>query len=171
MQKLPQLLIALFLGLCLSFCSVGNLNQTPQALAAISPIEPSERITDFPEILFGEVDNFLNSIPNGSYTVMKVDSLKSLIQKEKPLLVDVREPAEYAVGHIAGAINIPLRTLTQNLDKIPQNRSVVLYCSSGYRTAMGVMALQMLGYKNAIGFPPSLQGWKAAGEPLESGTA
>lgn len=171
MQKLSKSLIALFLGLCLSLCSVGNLNQTLPALAAISPIETPEKITNLNENLFGEIDNFIKSIPHGYYTVMKVDSLKRLIQREKILLVDVREPAEYAAGHIPGAINIPLRTLTQNLDKIPKNRSVVLYCSSGYRTAMGVMALQMLGYKKVMGFPPSIQGWKAAGESLESGTA
>ena len=65
------------------------------------------------------------------------------------------------------AINIPLRDLTQNLNQIPKNRPVILYCSTGYRTAMGVMTLQMLGYTNVKGFPPSFEGWKAAGEQLE----
>jgi rhodanese-related sulfurtransferase len=40
-------------------------------------------------------------------------------------------------------------------------------CSTGYRTAMGVMALQMLGYDNFKSFPPTIEGWKAGGELLE----
>ncbi|WP_216595689.1 rhodanese-like domain-containing protein [Myxosarcina sp. GI1] len=67
-----------------------------------------------------------------------------------------------------GAINLPLRDITQNLDQIPKDRLVVLYCASSYRTAMGVMALQMLGYTNVKGFPPRIEGGKAAGQELES---
>ena len=77
------------------------------------------------------------------------------------------EPKEYASRHIKGAINISLRDLTQNLNQVPKNRPVILYCSTGYRIAMDVMALQMLGYRNVQGFPPSIEGCKAAGELLE----
>lgn len=166
-----KLFLTVFFGLCLSLLPAGTLNPTPAALAASATVGAPEGVATFSENVFGEIDSYLNSIPKGYYTVMKVEALKALIQRESALLVDVREPAEYAAGHIAGAINIPLRTLTQNLDKIPLNRPAVLYCGSGYRSAMGVMALQMLGYKNVRGFPPSVQGWKAAGEPLERGTA
>jgi rhodanese-related sulfurtransferase len=113
------------------------------------------------------IANFLTSIPNNYYTIQQVDKLKTIAKNQNALLVDVREPSEFNSGHIPGSINIPLRTLTQNLDKIPQNRPVILYCTTGYRTAMGVMSLEMLGYTNVSGFPPSIQGWKAAGEPLE----
>ncbi|MGA9378897.1 MAG: rhodanese-like domain-containing protein [Phormidium sp.] len=113
------------------------------------------------------IANFLSSIPNNYYTIQEVQKLKDLAKNQNALLVDVREPSEFTSGHIPGAINIPLRGLTQNLDKIPQNRPVVLYCTTGYRTAMGVMSLEMLGYTNVSGFPPSIQGWKASGEPLE----
>ena len=71
-------------------------------------------------------------------------------------------------GHIPGAINIPLRTLAQHLDQIQRERPVVLYCSSGYRSAMGVVTLHLLGYDNVQGFPPSLAGWEAAGEAISS---
>jgi len=114
-----------------------------------------------------EIEHFLTSVPNNYYTLMKVNDLKEMLENDPALLVDVRESSEYASGHIPGAINIPLRTITQNLDKIPKDRPVVLYCTTGYRTAMGVTVLQMLGYNNVRGFPPSIQGWKAAGEPLE----
>ena len=113
------------------------------------------------------VQQFLGSIPSDYYTVKKIDTLKTFAKEKQALLVDVRESEEYASGHIKGAINIPLRDLTQNLKQIPKNRPVILYCSTGYRTAMGVMALEMLGYSNVKGFPPSFEGWKAAGEQIE----
>jgi rhodanese-related sulfurtransferase len=58
--------------------------------------------------------------------------------------------------------------LAQNLDRIPYDRSVVIYCSSGHRSAMGVMTLHLLGYKKVQGFPPSFTGWQAAGEAISS---
>jgi rhodanese-related sulfurtransferase len=115
---------------------------------------------------FSVVDDFLQSIPRDYYAVPQISALKGMLQDKAALLIDVREPSEFRRGHIPGAMNMPLRSLTDNLDTIPKDQPVVLYCSSGYRTAMGVMALQMLGYSNVRGFPPSIQGWKAGGEPI-----
>jgi rhodanese-related sulfurtransferase len=115
---------------------------------------------------FSVVDDFLQSIPRDYYAVQQIGALKGMLQDQAALLIDVREPSEFRRGHIPGAMNMPLRSLTDNLDKLSKDRPVVLYCSSGYRTAMGVMALQMLGYSNVRGFPPSIQGWKTGGEPI-----
>lgn len=112
------------------------------------------------------VDRFLTSMPAGYYAISNVEGLKKRLKNPQALLVDVREPSEYQSGHIPTAINIPLRTLTQNVDKIARDRSVVLYCSTGYRSAMGVMTLHLLGYENVQGFPPSFSGWKASGESI-----
>jgi rhodanese-related sulfurtransferase len=108
------------------------------------------------------VDSYLKSIPGDYYTVGKVTQLKQMLKEEDVFLVDVREPTEYAFGHIGDAINIPLRTLVENLNKIPKKQPVVVYCSSGYRSAMAAMSLHLLGYDNVRGFPPSMNGWKAA---------
>ena len=113
------------------------------------------------------IDDFLTSLPRDYYTIANVEALKSIIKSDNAALIDVRQPSEYSAGHLPNAINIPLQTLVTDLDKIPSDRPVILYCTTGYRTAMGVMTLQMLGRTNVHGFPPSIQGWKAAGEPLE----
>ncbi len=113
------------------------------------------------------IDKFLTSLPQDYYTIANIEALKRIIKSDRPLLIDVRQPAEYSSGHIPTAINIPLQTLTANLDQIPIDRSVILYCTTGYRSAMGLMTLQMLGHTNVRAFPPSIQGWKAAGELLE----
>lgn len=112
------------------------------------------------------VDRFLTSIPPGYYTIANVEGLKSLLENSQTLLIDVRETSEYGSGHIPNAINIPLRTLAHNLEQIPRDRPVVLYCSSSYRSAMGVMTLHLLGYDNVQGFPPSFAGWKTAKEAI-----
>ena len=112
------------------------------------------------------IDRTLTAIPTGFYKIDDVAGLKRLQANDQAQLVDVREPSEYGAGHIPGAINIPLRTLAQHLDLLERDRPVVLYCSSGYRSAMGVVALHLLGYDNVQGFPPSFGGWKAAAEAI-----
>jgi rhodanese-related sulfurtransferase len=102
----------------------------------------------------------LKRIPQGFYGILDIDVLKTKLEREPVVLVDVRQPSEYSRGHIPGAINIPLRELGDNLDRIPGDRPVILYCSTGYRTGIGVMALHLLGYDNVQGFPPSYEGWK-----------
>ena len=113
------------------------------------------------------IDHFLTSLPSDYYAISTVEALKSIVKSDNAALIDVRQPSEYSSGHIPNATNISLQTLITNLDQIPNDRPVILYCATGYRTAMGVMTLQMLGYTNVRAFPPSIQGWKVAGEPLE----
>ncbi len=62
------------------------------------------------------------------------------------LLIDVREPHEWAGGHIEGARHIPMRTIPQQLDSIPRDRDVVIYCQHGQRSA------QVLDFMRAQGF-------------------
>ena len=157
-----NLLSKILLGLALSTCLF------------FSVVPPS--IAEVPLNMESGVDRFLTSIPSDYYTIANVEGLKNLLKNSQTLLVDVREPSEYQSGHIPNAINIPLRTLSHNLEQIPRDaygslglHPVVLYCSSGYRSAMGVMTLHLLGYENVQGFPPSFVGWQAAGEAIASG--
>ncbi len=109
----------------------------------------------------------LGKLPQGFYAVKSVDQLKDIMKKDdKTLLVDVRSRFEYVKGHIPGAINIPLRELAENVDRIPRKGNVVLYCTSGYRTGIGVMSLHTLGYDNIQGFVSGIVGWKEAEEPV-----
>jgi rhodanese-related sulfurtransferase len=162
-MKIRLCLTVILSSLCIFIYAFFGVSYDASALA--SPLSPQQNIlvastanTD----LQITVDNYLKSIPGNYYTVGKVEELKQLLKQDNIFLVDVREPSEYASGHIGDAINIPLRSLVQNLDKIPKEQPVVVYCSSGYRSAMAVMSLHLLGYDNVRGFPPSMNGWKAA---------
>lgn len=112
------------------------------------------------------VDEFLTNIPRGYYGVKEADEIEKLVEEENAQLIDVRQPLEYLSGHILNAINIPLRDLVKKQDQIAKDRPVILYCSVGYRTAIGLEALRLLGYDNVMGYPGSVEGWKAAGKSL-----
>jgi rhodanese-related sulfurtransferase len=168
LQKLIQtILLGLVLGVCLCFGMGQNsiLAATPTSSALTSDTKALLDPQGFPNLELA-VDQYLTSIPSGYYTIANIKSLKNLLENPQTVLVDVREPSEYRSGHIPNAINIPLRSLAHNLEQIPRDRPVVLYCSSGYRSAMGVMTLHLLNYDNVQGFPPSFVGWKTAGEAI-----
>lgn len=157
-----KLIRTLLFGLTLWMCFwlwIGHNSSMAATLTSVrSGLEKSVQPPDKISNLEAGVDRFLTSIPSGYYTVANVAGLKDQLKNPQTILVDVREPSEYRAGHIPDTINIPLRTLTHNLDNIPRDRPVVLYCSTGYRSAMGVMTLHLLGYDNVKGFPPSFVG-------------
>jgi rhodanese-related sulfurtransferase len=171
--KTKKSIQTILLGLALCFCLLVSIVPNSALAATLTEtgsIFSESRQTSSEESLNlkSGVDHFLGSMPSGYYAIANVEGLKSQLKKTQTFLVDVREPSEYQSGHIPSAINIPLRTLTETLDKIPHDRPVILYCSSGYRSAMGVMTLHLLGYENVQGFPLSFAGWKAAGEVISS---
>jgi phage shock protein E len=70
-------------------------------------------------------------------------------------LVDVRTPAEFAEGHLEGAVNIPLDELERRLAEVgPRDRPVVLYCRSGRRSAIARKTLERAGWKSVRDLGP-----------------
>ena len=68
-------------------------------------------------------------------------------------IIDVREPEEYARGHVANALNIPPAELTNGTNKlkdIPYDAEIILYCLSGSRSNVSKRILETLGYTNVI---------------------
>ncbi len=83
-------------------------------------------------------------------------------------VLDVRETGEFTEGHLPGAVNIPLRTLMANVDDIPDDVQVVVYCKSGYRAGLANAALSIAGLDNVVAFTPSYNGWVDAGMDIET---
>ncbi len=84
-------------------------------------------------------------------------------------LIDVREPDEYAAGHLAGAIHIPRGVREFRMNKTPEldrrDVKLVLYCLTGGRAALAACALQEMGYLNVQVVAGGYEGWLAAGLP------
>jgi len=95
-------------------------------------------------------------------------------------IIDVREPEEFAEGHIPGAVNIPRGLLEFEVDGHPavayrtaeelshRERPVVLYCLSGGRSALAAAALQGLGFVSPLSLAGGILHWEDAGRPLSS---
>jgi rhodanese-related sulfurtransferase len=114
------------------------------------------------------VEQFVTNLPEGFYGIKPVDALKAIQSDPKPFVLDVRESKEIIDnGYIEGAVNIPLRELTQNLDKLPaQDQPIFVYCSAGHRGAIATTVLQMLGYTNVKSILGGLNAWKTASLPV-----
>jgi len=67
----------------------------------------------------------------------------------RELVLDVRTPEEYAIGHLPGALNVPLHELEQRLSELgPSDRRVLLYCRSGRRSQIAATFLKQAGFVN-----------------------
>jgi rhodanese-related sulfurtransferase len=84
-----------------------------------------------------------------------------------PVLIDVREPNEYAAGHVSGAINIPLDALPARIEDVPDAEPVYVICQSGLRSAQGATILNGLGYQ-AVSVDDGTQAWIEHGLPLDT---
>jgi phage shock protein E len=72
--------------------------------------------------------------------------LQEIIRQKKGTIVDVRTPAEFAGGHVAGSINIPLQELVANVERIKALEApLVLCCASGNRSGQAEHYLKSLG--------------------------
>ena len=74
-------------------------------------------------------------------------NIKTLIEKGA-LLVDVREPAEFAVSTAKGAVNIPLGTVATQLEKFRGNENIIVFCRSGNRSGQAKAILEQNGFKH-----------------------
>lgn len=85
------------------------------------------------------------------------------------VFVDVREPNEYNLGRVPGAIPLPRGTLEVRGEAIiPRDRPVVLYCGGGGRSALACDTLQQMGYTNVRSLRGGFRGWVEGGGPVES---
>ena len=92
-----------------------------------------------------------------------------LINREKAVVVDVCEPAEFAAGHVGGAKNIPLADLENKLATAVKNKSLplILVCQSGARSGRALAIAKKLGYEKAQSLGGGMASWKAASLPIE----
>jgi hydroxyacylglutathione hydrolase len=80
-------------------------------------------------------------------------------------LIDVRRPAEYAAGHVPGALNLPLALLTAELSRLDPLRPTALICGSGYRSSIGTSLLARAGFTRLYNVVGGTGAWVQAGYP------
>ncbi len=93
---------------------------------------------------------------------------KALAEKRRSqniTILDVREPMEWDIGHIDGAVQIPLRELSARLHELDREREVVAYCRSGQRSAMALRILREAGFTKARHLRGGLLAWRDEIDP------
>lgn len=85
-------------------------------------------------------------LPSFLRNLMGIDDVTQIL-RERPMIIDVRTPEEYAAGHIPQALNIPIEDLSHSLAKLSDISSpLVLYCASGSRSSSAKQLLLQHGY-------------------------
>ena len=107
----------------------------------------------------------------GSGAVSAAEAVQ-LINREKAVLIDVSEPAEYASGHAAGARSVPLGSI-ESSKNLPTNKALplVVLCPNGAKASRAVSMLRKLGFQDVRSLGGGLSAWREANLPIEKSRA
>jgi rhodanese-related sulfurtransferase len=91
------------------------------------------------------------------------------LRDQGAFILDVREQSEWVQFHIPGATLVPLGSLPQEFAKVPKDKTIVVVCRTGNRSAQGRGILQKAGYQNVTSMAGGVTEWQAKGLPIETG--
>ncbi len=129
-------------------------------LAATHPVAAADLQTS--------IHAFLSNLPADFETVAAKTLAAKQQSGENVFVLDVREPDEFKAGHIEGAVNAPIRSLAQNLSKLPGDKStpIAVVCKSGIRAAYATMTLKLVGYTNVKDVVGGMLTWEKESLPV-----
>ncbi len=129
-----------------------------------------------PQIEAAIVDYYatLNEDERTKSNIISAEAAKDLLDASEGeiVLVSIRQPADYAAGHIEGAINIPwAQGMQTSFEQLPKDQQILLYCYSGQTAGQTVAIMKLLGYdvasiKSGFGTGMSGGGWNNEGFPV-----
>ena len=93
------------------------------------------------------------------------DEVAQRLAGRSVVVLDVRQPAEWRRGHIAGSHNVPLAQLQRALHTVPKGKPIVTVCASGHRSAAAARLLEHAGYE-VENLKGGLHAWTRAGLPV-----
>jgi rhodanese-related sulfurtransferase len=112
-------------------------------------------------------------IVNTAKAQVKECNLQDVFDKQKGnedfVLVDTREDNEWAAGHIPGAIHIGKGVIERDIEALvpDKNKTIILYCGGGFRSALAAQNLEIMGYKNPISMDGGFKAYKDTGLDFE----
>lgn len=114
------------------------------------------------------MENYMMTSPPDWNVIRAGELKKALNSGQNVFLLDVRETSEFEVGHIKGAVSIPVRELPGRVKELPQDRGIkiVAYCASGIRSAYATMFLRVYGYGDVRTLEHGIREWAGAGYPV-----
>lgn len=103
--------------------------------------------------------NFAMEDRKHPHIIQNEELIQKLNSAENIYILDVREPAEFAFGHIPGAHSIPLGDMENKMDEVPKDRPVYVICRTGTRSDMAAQLLARQGFENVINVVPGMSEW------------
>lgn len=106
----------------------------------------------------------MDLVANAKQNIIEISVTEAKQALADNLLIDVREPAEFAAGNIPNAVNIPRGLLEFQIGNHPafanqQATKIIVYCQSGGRSALATESLHKLGYTNAVSLAGGFKAW------------
>jgi rhodanese-related sulfurtransferase len=138
-----------FRTLALAAVTAGSLLQSPAAHADNKAIATDEMEAYLEFVDYGGGVIFAEQIPKDEWPKMVV--------------IDARDPAQFAKGHIPGAINMDWRQVLAKRNTIPKNKPVIIYCNTGSLSAQAGFALRVAGWENVRILQGGMTEWQAKG--------
>jgi glyoxylase-like metal-dependent hydrolase (beta-lactamase superfamily II) len=122
----------------------------------------------------GYLQNGLKSLESRPELIATTERLSAqfaaevLSSSQPPLAVDVRAPGEREQKYIAGSVSVPLNHLVENLEELPKDRPLLVYCAGGYRSSIAASLLQRGGFDHVSEIAGGMAGWEAAKLPVQT---
>ena len=138
-----------FFALTLAAAIAGSLLLAPIAHADNKAIATDEMEAYLEFVDYGGGVIFAEQIPKEEWPKMVV--------------IDARDPAQFAKGHIPGAINMDWRQVLAKRNDIPKNKPVLIYCNTGSLSAQAGFALRVAGWENVRILQGGMAEWQAKG--------
>ena len=138
-----------FRNLALAAATAGSLLLAPTAHA------------DNKAIATDEMEAYLEFVDYGSGVIFAEQIPKD--EWPKFMVIDARDPAQFAKGHIPGAINMDWRQVLAKRNTIPKNKPALIYCNTGSLSAQAGFALRVAGWENVRILQGGMSEWQAKG--------
>lgn len=108
-----------------------------------SPAQPAANN----DVLSQIVSDYYTNMPDDIYKIPQDAFVEKVKANEDMFILDIRQPDVYAEGHIKGAVNAPWGTaISENLDKLPKSKPIMVYCYTGQTAGQTVALLNMAGF-------------------------
>jgi len=100
-----------------------------------------------------------------------VPEFEALRREKKSVILDVRSPSEYAIGHIPGAVNIDCQAkdFVEKIAALDKAQSYLVHCAAGGRSARACDKMARLSFSNLYNLKDGFKAWEQAGMPVEKG--
>ncbi|MFL6467174.1 MAG: rhodanese-like domain-containing protein [Pyrinomonadaceae bacterium] len=148
---------------------------TPLAIAANNQTEVDEAFMRLARVGIETVVGYvLMDVYEGevqSIEQVSVDDAASRASADNAQFVDVRQPGEFGSGHAPGTLNLPLNTLSREIDKLDPETPTYLICQSGYRSSLATSILENAGFSRVYNVSGGTKAWTESNLEIETSTA